>query len=375
MKTEEFFEVLGEIDDDIVKDAQSLIKKNTNGKVRKISWVKWGAIAACLCLAISGAAAAHQSGMFRAPAHPADADADGNNTITPAIEDDAINDYAAEVAYGFYLDGNNLTVYFPISFDERRHYGLVPYGAVGLTKDNIYQITEDDLGDLMGTATDCGDEAINGSKVYHFAKYPDKDSICVVDTPHGYEFYTCTWLNFSVEIGGTSDVVLAAYGLPDSLEKMEILAPDFQHLSDMDDKPLIKAIFEILSGKINSGREANERRFAQAWYDAYGSDDVYYSEEDGHCVYRFVSEDPITYTTYTDSEGNTSVQWNSEDISLYDKAHELWTEGECILQITTNRGYQLTIDYFPTIRTFICGGGYYELSTDEADSLSLLLQN
>lgn len=43
MKKEDFFEVLGELDDDIVKGAERPMKK-------KLNWKLWGTIAACLVL-------------------------------------------------------------------------------------------------------------------------------------------------------------------------------------------------------------------------------------------------------------------------------------------------------------------------------------
>lgn len=138
-------------------------------KARRTGWRKWGAMAACLCLVIAGIAA-HQAGLFREP------------------QDTTIN----QEAYGFCLEGNQNAVYFPISFEERREYGLVPEDAVGLSKENTYQITEGDLGETMGIVASCGDESMIGREVYHFAQYPDKDSICIVDTPTGYKFYVCT---------------------------------------------------------------------------------------------------------------------------------------------------------------------------------------
>ena len=45
-----------------------------------------------------------------------------------------------------------------------------------------------------------------------------------------------------------------------------------------------------------------------------------------------------------------------------------------MIKITTVKGYRLTIDYFPSICTFICGDGYYELSSDETEAMNLLLQ-
>ena len=55
MKKEELFEILGELDDDIVKEAGSNRKEHKAGKP---VWLKWGAAAACLCLAAAGAFAA-----------------------------------------------------------------------------------------------------------------------------------------------------------------------------------------------------------------------------------------------------------------------------------------------------------------------------
>ncbi len=46
MKKEDFFEVLGEIDDDIVKGAKSTMKK-------KMNWKMWGGLAACFALVFS----------------------------------------------------------------------------------------------------------------------------------------------------------------------------------------------------------------------------------------------------------------------------------------------------------------------------------
>lgn len=249
--------------------------------------------------------------------------------------------------YGFYLDKNPQLFFSPIGFDERIRYGLVPEDAIGLTEENTYKITRADLGKRMGTATNCFDESINGSKVYHFKKYPEYDSICIVKTPRGYEFYTCDYLMLDIEIGDTSDAQLEAYNLPDSIVKMEILGGDFQHIRDIEDAADIEAIFALLSGKINIGYEADERRYAEAWYDTYGNEDVYYSEEDGMCGYK--------------------------DASCREKAQELWGAGSCLIQITTDKGHKFYIDFTPAIRIFIWGGGYYSLSPEETEALSALV--
>lgn len=48
MKKEEFCEVLGDMNENYVKEARAV------RKARKPGWMKWGAMAACLCLLVAG---------------------------------------------------------------------------------------------------------------------------------------------------------------------------------------------------------------------------------------------------------------------------------------------------------------------------------
>jgi hypothetical protein len=345
MKKERFAQVLGDLDPCYVEQAR---EKAVRGE--RPAWRRWAALAACLCLVLSGALAISRLG--RVPTE---------NVTTDSV------------AYGFYLEGAEERLYFPITFEERRQYGLVPEDAAGLSEENRYVITQADLGDYMGTATGCQDETINGSAVYHFASYPEYDAICIVDTPDGYAFYTCQWLTVPEEIGQSFEAVLSVYGLPDSLARTEVLMADERYLSDLEAADST-AIFAILSGTVNDGLEANERRFAQAWYDAYGNDDVHYSEEEGRCVFR-TERTADSIVTWTDEAGNTvTANTNADAHSIYDQAQALWTEGERLLRITTDKGFQLMLDYFPSIRTVICGDGYYLLSAEDAAALDALLQ-
>ena len=54
MRKEDFFEVLGELDDDIVKGAKATVMK-------KMNWKVWGSLAACLCFAVGAAVLLQQS--------------------------------------------------------------------------------------------------------------------------------------------------------------------------------------------------------------------------------------------------------------------------------------------------------------------------
>lgn len=60
MRKEDFFEVLGELDDDIVKGAKTTVKKKMNGRA-------WGVMAACLAVVAVLSVGMLQSGFVTAP--------------------------------------------------------------------------------------------------------------------------------------------------------------------------------------------------------------------------------------------------------------------------------------------------------------------
>ena len=156
MTGNELLDKLSLIDPAYVEEADREPKK------KNYSWLKFGALAACLCLIIIGVV------LQREPT---------DGVVTELL------------GYSISINGDTSVQYSPISFEERRQYGLVPDDAIGLDESNTYKITEADLGESMGVVTECVIESLIGCDVYHFAKYPDTDSICIVDTPHGYEFY------------------------------------------------------------------------------------------------------------------------------------------------------------------------------------------
>lgn len=328
MKGNDLLDKMELVDPAFVEEAAAAPKKNKKKRVR------WCAAAACICLVVGAFAAGH----FNLPGSKAE-----ENIDTPASDNIAVNSEARSIL----LEGNANLHYFPISFEDRLRYNLVPEGTIGLSPETTYKITEADLGEKMGTVTVNSDDPLSGAEVYHFAKFPNYDTICIVDTPQGYAFYTAGYISLPDHIGYTSDEALASYGLPSSAESVRILSYNSQPLRTVENPDDIDAIFEILSGKVNSGLIANERRFADAWYEATGNSDFFFNEEDGYC--------------------------QATDISVYDKVTEFITDGERLIEITTDKGFQITIDFFPCIRSFTFGNGYYELSPEESADLSLLL--
>ena len=86
------------------------------------------------------------------------------------------------------MEGSDV-LYLPISFSQRKTFGLIDENAAGLTDENTYQITDDDLGGVMGIVGDSQDESIIGETVYHFIKFPSDDAICIVKVNGIYQFY------------------------------------------------------------------------------------------------------------------------------------------------------------------------------------------
>ena len=86
------------------------------------------------------------------------------------------------------MEGSDV-LYLPISFSQRKTFGLIDENAAGLTDENTYQITDDDLGGVMGIVGDSQDEGIIGETVYHFIKFPSDDAICIVKVNGIYQFY------------------------------------------------------------------------------------------------------------------------------------------------------------------------------------------
>ena len=318
--------MIGEIRADFVLEARE--------KVKVRHWRSWGALAACLCLVAALASVRWQP----------------STTNTEAV------------AYGFAMDAVPGATYFPLTWEEKQKYKLPESPA------------ETDLGAIMGAVTSCEDETLIGSSVYHAAAYPTLDSLCIVASPRGYAYYLCEALSVSAMEGETLNALLEVYGLPDTLAAAEVLEKDFTPLHTLEDPQKIDTMFAILSTVVNQGKEAGERRFADAWYAAYGNDEVRYNEAEGHCVFA-ASETPSEPVTEMDGEGNIVVS-NSRppSESVYDKAQALWTAGERILRLTTVQGFSLELDFFPSIQAIFCHDGCFILTDTQSETLAALLE-
>lgn len=330
-------------------------------KTKKQVLIKWVALAASLCLFVSaGVFAINYFDLF------------DNNSETKN-ESEHIVKVETNSAAGFYINEDKSVLYFPISFDERVRYGLVPEDAVGLTKENEYKITEADLGELMGTVTSCEDTSLIGCKVYHYSKFPDYDSICIVDTDDGYKFYTgITFIGDYFNL--SSNECLAMFHLPDSLEKIEIIDDKFNVLFEIKDEKYISSFFSIILNKEDIGSNEMSRRRADAWYKEYGNDDLYYDEATGKIVYQHENE--IIKEGYTSVVDSVEIVFEPQfgDTATRDKAIELWNRNSINISLTNNNGFGITVEYSPITSTFCISNNHYSLTEEEVKELNALLQ-
>ena len=159
MRGNDFLNKMENVDPAYVEAAEISSKKKTN------TWVKWSAMAACLCLVIVAS-------VF----------------VLPKATHDTSNQVPDEPAEAIAFQMNGV-LYSPITFDERKEFNLVPAEDIGLSKENTYIITDEDLGEQMGKIEQCANEALIGLPVYHFASWAEDDRICIINVNGAYAFY------------------------------------------------------------------------------------------------------------------------------------------------------------------------------------------
>ena len=318
MKNEDILRAIGDADDAHIEDTAKAISKKRRSRLPYFA-----AAAACLCLIAVGVTAL------------------GRDSTATTGTDIAVEDAAYSVTLS-----SSPAAYFPIGFEERKTYGLVDENAVGLTAENTYQITEADLGEPMGTVTECMDENLVGSPVYHFASFPELDSICIVETKSGYEFYTSDGPILIFITEGKSSAMLQAYVLPQQAEKVTVQDGSWEELLTITDKNTIAALCAILADKEDMGLAAHEQRYADLWKETMGNEDVYYKEGFG-----------MAYTN-----GRTP-----------DDTSPIWHKDQRIVTIYAENGFSLEFIYNPAIATFCWGDEYFPLTQEEVTAINEII--
>ena len=319
MKSKRLFTAIGNIDDRFISEDAGDIAFTKQSKmkhsVKCTPWLRF-AVPLAACLVIAFGIFAGQNSLFIPPNSSGDtslfippnnsgdtslfvppnstADNPSNDNqaaqITPDAEDTTPGNAVTQVAYGFAI-GDRL--YFPISFDDRKKFGLVPQEDFGATPNNYYVITEGDLGEIIGVVENSANESLMGATVYHFAAFPDSYAICIVDrgekasaserdvsgpeiqlddglgwgSDSGYEFYTFGYI-MSLD-GASSDIILSAYEMSiGAVHQVAVLASDCSPVVTISDETSISALLEVLQGHEDIGLTAHEEMMVN-WLSNY----------------------------------------------------------------------------------------------------------
>lgn len=197
MRTEKLLDAIGDIDDALIMEAAP--KKQP--KSRRRPWIAVSSTAAVLALClfgvwsmnrISNSSKAYDTVASESAAAPEDTKEKLENITNDPMESweeetSADDSHSYDLSYTIVID--DAYYYDMISFEQKKTYELVPETADGLTEENTYKITEQDLGTAIGTVTDCANEEWIGAVLYHFSKYPEDNSIGILVYEDSYTFY------------------------------------------------------------------------------------------------------------------------------------------------------------------------------------------
>ena len=160
MKEKRILNVLGQVDEEYIQEAAPGERPARKNNPR---WVKWAAAAACLCLVVAGMIGALHGVLQRVP--------QGERPI-PGI------------SQGFRLkDAEDRVAYSPITISDAKHFRLL------VDDTSVYRPTAQDLGALIGTVGSSEDTSLVGCSVYHLARYPASDAICILERDGQYSIY------------------------------------------------------------------------------------------------------------------------------------------------------------------------------------------
>lgn len=208
MKAEKLLDAIGEISDQLITEADPTQKKSEKPNLRNYwSWTRIGSVAAAFVFcsiavwAITRISYSNKASFDTAATESAapedieveesaDMDIPDNDTDGISKNESSTHgsyDVKEDLAYTLVID--DAYYYDVISFEERKAYGLVPEDATGLTEENTYEITPQDLGTVIGTVTDCAKAEWIGATLYHFASYPDDNTIGILEYEGTYTFY------------------------------------------------------------------------------------------------------------------------------------------------------------------------------------------
>ncbi len=280
MKENFAIDAINHIDNDLVeeyaKEKEHLKRKRESKK--RTPWIKWASVAACFALVIC-------IGALTIPNLIQEQDGGGNNE---------------SYAYWF-----NSFLYESISVGDDAYYPEVRALAKGATSDLKYDIKKEHLGEYIGEFPLVNNEI---GKAYHFAAYPEYDSVIIVEKDGKYTFYIATGNHIEPNLPNSS-IILTTYGLPENCKKINI-----DRERDITDSAVFEHFFAIVNNKEAVERTDIDRIVWEAWCEENGDDSVFF---DGKSL---TFKDEITHEQYRIfSSKNSYNLWYDTTRGFYDQ--------------------------------------------------------
>ena len=266
-----------------------------------------------------------------------------------------------------YLENDVDLEYHSANAEDRIRYGL-PSDVSDI------RISQEDIGEYIGVVGGIKNnrsENIVGKKAYHYSKYPENNSIIVVDLDDSYAFFCSYGYKIEISLGETLTNAFAKYDLPEKGVKIEIYNYNEELVRTITQKSDIEKIIQILDNCRNIGYAEQNRRLVQAWNAAYDNDYIYLNQESGAIEYKDLSGNATTQEN-NETKISVGIETKTEDerLSIEDLADELWHKDSLILIIEVSEGYRITLIYCPVARTISAFDGSFDLTEEKMKEIN-----
>ena len=158
MKREKFCELLGEINENYVKEAETI------KKAKKPVWVKWGAMAACLCLVVVGAVL---------PMTNNDTPMPSQEELPPVIDEGPAGMTMPEMVEIVEVNGIEYVVYGNEDKDILQNYGILSELTEDLAGEHVCYLDINDNRFVPAEKADSSEE--NAFELFEYAPEPNEN--------------------------------------------------------------------------------------------------------------------------------------------------------------------------------------------------------
>lgn len=321
MKEKKIIDAVGGIDFDMVEDAYG----DAEQKPKRIPrFVKWGSIAACICLAAILAV----------------------HLILPgAIPNEDGNVNSADIMCAVWFNG-----FLYEECTETTHTDIPELEALTVNEGNRHSctVTEDDLGDYIGVFPAIEPFELPEGQAYRWKAHPEFESVIIVKYEDGCRLFVTYGNAVAEEYRTNSDTLFEKLGFPESVSSISVEAGGEKIGDDIENDAVIASIFELLGGKTPVSRSEINSQVWDAWCEERGASGITYDGE-------------VDFTYPSAEIREQFVNFRNGDL------HSLW--------ITTDTGFRyILLTYNEKFNEFHLCGSYFRLTDAEMSELKALIE-